>query len=71
MNKEEVDVLRDQHKGSLWITRKGKVWAWVHGDWRMLRNSGLWSGMGLYSGEGQMKIAGPFMKVDFVALEDA
>lgn len=71
MGRQEVPVLRDEHKGPLWITRKGKIWAWVHDEWRMLRNSGLWSGLMMYSGEEQMKRQGPFMKVDFARLEDA
>lgn len=59
-------VLGDEHKdGSLWINHRDEIWAWVQGDWRMLRNSGLWSGIGLYSGESQMRAAGPFTEVDF------
>lgn len=64
-----AEVLGDDHKdGSLWINPKGEMWAWVHGDWRMLRNSGLWSGMLLYSGESQMLHRGPYTEVDFVTV---
>jgi hypothetical protein len=63
------DVLTDEHKdGSLWINHRDEIWAWVQDDWRMLRNSGLWSGIGLYSGEWQMRAAGPFTEVDFAKL---
>ena len=61
-------VLGDEHKGSLWINRDGEIWAWVQGDWRLLRTSGLWSGIGLYIGESQMRAAGPFTEVDFALL---
>jgi hypothetical protein len=64
-----AEVLGDEHKdGSLWINHDGEIWAWVHGDWRMLRKSGLWSGMGLYSGESQMLRRGPFTEVDFAKI---
>lgn len=69
MKRRHTDVLREEHKGSLWINPKGHVWAWVWGDWRRLRNSGLWSGLAMYSGEGQMKNSGPFIEVDCAKLE--
>ena len=62
-------ALDDKHKGSLWINRDGEIWAWVQDDWRMLRTSGLWSGMLLYSGQSQMRAAGPFTEVDFARLK--
>lgn len=67
--RRHADVLGDEHKdGSLWINHDDEIWAWVQGDWRLLRNSGLWSGMMLYSGESQMRAAGPFTEVDFARL---
>lgn len=69
MNRRQADVLGDEHKdGSLWINHNDEIWAWVQDEWRMLRNSGLWSGMGLYSGESQMRRAGPFTEVDYAHL---
>jgi hypothetical protein len=68
--RRKPDVLTDEHKGSLWINPDGEVWAWVQHDWRMLRSSGLWSGVLLYSGESQMRAAGPFVEVDFVEVEE-
>jgi hypothetical protein len=69
MERRQADVLGDEHKdGSLWINHADEIWAWVQKDWRMLRNSGLWSGMLLYSGESQMRAAGPYTEVDFARL---
>jgi hypothetical protein len=69
MERRHPDVLGDEHKdGSLWINREGEIWAWIQSDWRQLRNSGLWSGSLLYSGEAQMRAAGPFTEVDFARL---
>lgn len=67
--RRQADVLGDEHKdGSLWINRDGEIWAWMQGDWRLLRNSGLWSGIALYSGKSQMRAAGPFTEVDFAKM---
>lgn len=66
--RRHVDVLRPEHRGSLWINGKGRIWAWVNNDWRMLRNSGLWSGIALYCGEAQMKKSGPFVEVDWATI---
>jgi hypothetical protein len=69
VERRQADVLGDEHKdGSLWINRDSDIWAWLQGDWRRLQNSGLWSGLSLYSGESQMRAAGPFTEVDFARL---
>ena len=68
LTRRRTDVLGNEHKGSLWINADNEIWAWVQDDWRMLRNSGLWSGILLYSGEAQMRAAGPFTEVDFARL---
>lgn len=66
--RRQAAVLGDEHKGGVWVNRAGEIWAWVQDDWRMLRNSGLWSGISLYCGERMMRAAGPFTEIDFVRL---